>query len=112
MVETHPSQPIAAALGARLPYDRSAITPGIVHLGVGAFCRAHVAAYVDDVLRADPSWGIVGASLRRPATRNALQPQDFLYNLAIRSGDGTRTRVIGSLLDVLHAETQRAALIS
>jgi fructuronate reductase len=109
---TDTSRSIAAALAARLPYDRFRATPGIVHLGVGAFCRAHVAEYVDDVLKSDPSWGIVGASLRRPDTRDALKPQGFLYTLAIRSGEGMKTRVIGSLLDVLDAGTQRADLIS
>ena len=73
----------------------------MVHLGIGAFYRAHVAEYIDNILISDPSWGIVGASLRRPDTRNALAPQDFLYTLAVRSGEGTKTRVIGSLLDVL-----------
>lgn len=99
-------------LAARLPYDRSAVTPGIVHLGVGAFCRAHLAVYIDDVLGTDPSWGILGASLRRPDTRQALAPQDFLYTLAVRSGSGTSTRVIGSILDILDATTRRDELIA
>jgi fructuronate reductase len=92
-------------------YDRSTVTPGIVHLGIGAFHRAHMAAYVDDLLRENPGWGIIGASLRRPDTRDALAPQDFLYTLAIRDASGTRCRVIGSILDVLDANTQRAQLI-
>jgi fructuronate reductase len=99
-------------LSARLSYDRRRVTPGVVHLGVGAFCRAHVAAYIDEVLETDPSWGIVGASLRRADTKNALDPQSFLYTLAILSGAGMTTRAIGSLLDVLDAGTQRAQLIS
>ena len=71
-----------------------------------------MAAYVDEVLRTDPSWGIIGASLRRPHTRKALAPQDFLYTLVMRSGSGTAMRVIGSLLDVLDIATQRAELIA
>jgi fructuronate reductase len=102
----------AATAAARLPYDRSAVTPGIVHLGIGAFCRAHVAVYVDDILRTDPCWGIIGASLKRPDARNALAPQDFLYTLAVRSEAGTKTRVVGSLLTVLDATTQRVELIA
>ncbi|HEX7108778.1 MAG TPA: mannitol dehydrogenase family protein [Aestuariivirga sp.] len=94
-----------------LPYDRTRVTPGMVHLGIGAFHRAHVAEYIDNILKKDPAWGIVGASLRRPDTRKALEPQDFLYTLAVRSGEGTKTRVIGSLLDVLDASTQRIKLI-
>ena len=94
-----------------LPYDRSTVTPGMVHLGVGAFHRAHVAAYIDSILSLDPSWGIIGASLRRPDTRLALMEQDFLYTLVVRSAKGTESRVIGSLLDVLDANTQRDELL-
>ena len=92
-------------------YDRSTVTPGIVHLGIGAFHRAHMAAYVDDLLGENPSWGIIGASLRRPDTRDALAAQDFLYTLAVRDASGTKPRIIGSILDVLDANTQRAQLI-
>lgn len=93
-------------------YDRSRITPGIVHLGIGAFHRAHMAVYVDDLLAQHPDWGIVGASLRRPDTRDALAPQDFLYTLALRDASGTACRVIGSVLDVMDANTQRDELIA
>jgi fructuronate reductase len=82
-----------------------------VHLGVGAFHRAHVAVYIDSVLASDPDWGIVGASLRRPDTRKALEDQDFLYTLVVRSAGATETRVIGSLLDVLDASSQRHELL-
>ncbi len=92
-------------------YDRSTVTPGIVHLGIGAFHRAHMAAYVDDLLTGNPSWGIVGASLRRPDTKEALEPQDGLYTLAIRDASGTKARVIGSILKVLDANTQRSELL-
>jgi fructuronate reductase len=93
-------------------YDRSKVTPGIVHLGIGAFHRAHMAVYVDDLLANSPDWGIVGASLRRPDTREALAPQDFLYTLAVREAAGTACRVIGSIIDVMDANTQRAELIA
>lgn len=86
--------------------------PGIVHLGAGAFHRAHMAVYIDDLLKTDTSWGIIGASLRRPDTQNALAAQDFLYTVAIRSGSGTALRVIGSLLNVIDATTQRRELIA
>lgn len=102
---------MATAAGL-LPYDRSKVTAGMVHLGVGAFHRAHIAAYVDSVLSRDPGWGIIGVSLRRPDTRAALLDQDFLYTLAIRSAEGTKTRVIGSLFDVLDANTQRHEVLA
>src|SRR5215203_6039336 len=53
-------------------YERRAVTTGIVHLGVGAFHRAHQAVYTDDVLAADGRWSIVAASLRSPDTADAL----------------------------------------
>jgi fructuronate reductase len=113
LTEKSPAERLSASnLPARLPYDRSRVTPGMVHLGVGAFHRAHVASYVDDVLKFNPSWGIIGASLRRPDTRHALAPQDFLYTLVTRSGAATEMRVIGSILDVLDAATQRSELIA
>jgi fructuronate reductase len=93
-------------------YDRARVTPGIVHLGIGAFHRAHMAVYVDDLLGQEPSWGIVGASLRRPDTRDALAPQDFLYTVAIRDAAGTVCRVVGSVVDVMDASTQREALLA
>ncbi|WP_419909594.1 mannitol dehydrogenase family protein [Hoeflea sp.] len=89
---------------ARLPaYDRSAISPGIVHIGIGAFHRAHQAAYIDDRLGEEPGWGIIGASLRRSDMRNALMPQDYLYTLAVRHGEETKARIIGSVTDILYA---------
>ncbi|MEM9104304.1 MAG: mannitol dehydrogenase family protein [Pseudomonadota bacterium] len=86
----------------RIPgYDRSAVSPGIVHLGIGAFHRAHQAIYLDDCLAIDPGWGIVGASLRRSDTADALNPQDGLYTLAIREGESVQARVVGSVREVL-----------
>lgn len=93
-------------------YNRSSVTPGIVHLGVGAFHRAHQAAYVDDCLAAgETGWGIVGASLQSASTAEALQPQDGLYTLAERGSDGERLRVVGSLQSVLVAPQDPARLL-
>ena len=84
-------------------YDRSAVTTGIVHLGVGAFHRAHQAVYTDDVLARDPSWGIVAASLRSPDTYDALDPQDGLYTLSVRSREGEGLRIVGAIRRVIVA---------
>lgn len=96
----------------RPAYDRSRITAGIVHLGLGAFHRAHQAVVIDDCLAAGAaSWGIVGASLRSPDTRDALAPQDHLYTVAVRAAEGTEHRVIGALLDSVVARENPAALV-
>ncbi|UVK39904.1 mannitol dehydrogenase family protein [Mesorhizobium sp. AR10] len=94
-------------------YDRGGITPGIVHLGVGAFHRAHQAAYVDDCLAAgETGWGIVGVSLRSADTRDALAPQDGLYTLAVRSSGGENLRVVGSILSMLVAPQEPGAVLA
>lgn len=111
---------LSAATLDRLPghirrpaYDRAGVRPGIVHLGIGAFHRAHQAMVVDDLLAAGATdWGIVGASLRSPATRDALAPQDCLYTLAVRSGAGTDHRIIGSVLACEVASEKPASLIA
>ncbi|MEO3434655.1 mannitol dehydrogenase family protein [Inquilinus sp. CAU 1745] len=96
----------------RPSYDRRSVTAGIVHLGIGAFHRAHQAVYTDDILRHDPGWGIVGASLRSAGTRDALGPQDGLYTLAVRSGEGEALRVVGSIGQVLVAPEDPQALLA
>jgi fructuronate reductase len=90
-------------------YDPRSIAIGIVHLGVGAFHRAHQAAYVDTVLAHDRRWGICGASLKTARMRDILRAQDGLYALAIRDAD-TPLRIIGALREVLAAPGDSAAL--
>ena len=97
---------------ARPRYDRAGVATGIVHLGVGAFQRAHQAMYTEAAIAAgDRRWGIVGASLRSPAVRDQLAPQDGLYTLAVRGADGERLQVIGALKDVLVAPEDPEALL-
>lgn len=94
-------------------YDRAALTTGIVHLGIGAFHRAHMADYVDRILTAgDRRWGITGVSLRSAGVRDQLAPQDGLYTLVVRDGDGDRLRVIGAVRNVLVAPDDPAAVIA
>jgi fructuronate reductase len=94
-------------------YDRAGVTPGIVHLGVGAFHRAHQAVYVEECLAAgETGWGIVGVSLRSPDTRDALAPQDGLYTLAVRSSGGEKLQVIGSIGSMLVAPENPGAVLA
>lgn len=95
---------LAKCKGARLPdYDRSKVTTGIVHIGIGNFHRAHQAVYVDRCLAADPGWGIAGVSLRSADVAEVLGPQDGLYTVLERNENGTSAAVIGSIKDVLPA---------
>ena len=97
---------------ARPRYDRAAVAAGIVHLGVGAFQRAHQAMYTEAALAAgDNRWGVVGASLRSPAVRDALKPQDNLYTLSVRGAEGERLQVIGAIKETLVAPEDPQALL-
>lgn len=90
-------------------YDRPAVTPGIVHFGVGAFHRAHQAMYLDRLLASDPAaavWGICGVGVRPAdaAMRDALVPQDGLFTLTLKHPHGDiQTSVIGSIVEYLYA---------
>lgn len=98
---------------ARPAYDRAAARVGVVHLGVGAFHRAHQAVYTDDAMaRGGLDWGIAGVSLRSPDTRDALQPQDGLYVVASRDASGESLRVVGSQLATLVASEDPEALLA
>ncbi len=98
---------------ARPRYDRAAVRTGIVHLGVGAFHRAHQAVFTDDCLNAGAKdWGIVAASLRSAGTRDALNPQDGLYTLALRDNHAQALRVIGSVGQTFVAPEDLGALLA
>lgn len=97
---------------ARPNYDRSAVATGIVHLGVGAFHKAHQAAVYEAALNSgDLRWGVLGASLRSPGVRDQLTPQDNLYTISAREGDEMQTQLIGALKGVLVAPEDPAALV-
>jgi fructuronate reductase len=97
---------------ARPRYDRAAVTPGIVHLGLGAFHRAHQAVMTEAVLNAGArDWGIVAASLRSPDMRDALAPQDGLYTVATREDDSESLQVIGALRGLHVAPENPGALL-
>jgi fructuronate reductase len=100
--------------GVSLPgYDRAGLETGIVHLGLGAFVRGHLACYTDDVLAEAPgAWGIGGVSLKRPDQRDRLAPQDGLYTTLQRDGSGTRARIVGCLKQVIVAPEQPEALLA
>jgi fructuronate reductase len=109
----------SAALGAlpaeviRPAYDRAAITCGVVHIGIGAFHRAHQAVVFDDALIVgDMRWGIVAASLRSPGVRDQMQPQDGLYTMLVRDGTAEQARIVGAVQHVIVAPEDPQALIA
>ena len=94
-------------------YDRTAQAAGIVHIGIGAFHRAHQAFYTDDAMGAgDRDWGIIGVSLRSGDVAAQLNPQDGLYTVSARSAAGTGVRLIGAVQRVLVAADDPQAVIA
>lgn len=86
----------------RPAYDRKQVAASIVHLGLGAFHRAHQALMTEAVLNSgDLAWGIVGAGMQSVGMRDALAPQDGLYAVAEFGADFERISVVGAIVDVL-----------
>jgi len=95
-------------------FDPVHLKPGIVHLGLGGFHRAHMARYTHDVMEHRPDglrWGIIGASLILPRMQQCLAPQDNLYTLVERSSAGETVTVIGSLASVMFAGNDSSMLL-
>jgi fructuronate reductase len=89
---------------AELNYDRTAQRAGIVHFGIGAFHRAHMAVYTDSAMNAgERDWTIIGVSLRSSGVADLLNPQNGLYTVAEHSGAETSFRLLGSVQKVLVA---------
>ena len=90
---------------ARPGYDPAAHGRGIVHLGIGAFHRAHQAVMTDTAMAvAGGDWRITGVSLRSTEIAEAMGPQNGLYTLIERGAGGTSARVIASIRDVIAAD--------
>lgn len=109
---------LAATTLARLPpiiarpaYALDRVRIGIVHLGAGAFHRAHQAVYLDDLLADEPDWAISAVSLHSAQVRDALRPQDSLYTLALLD-EHPELRVIGAIREVLCAQDEQAAVLA
>jgi fructuronate reductase len=116
------TQCLGAGLMQRLPQTvhRPAFHPadlecGLVHLGIGAFHRAHQAVFTEDAIEKrggtkDNHWGIIGASLQRPDVPDALAAQDFLYTVE-SLGAAASYRVMGVIRRALFAPRDRGQLL-
>ncbi|MEL6915746.1 MAG: mannitol dehydrogenase family protein [Pseudomonadota bacterium] len=96
-------------------YDRSGLTPGIIHIGLGNFHRAHQAWYLHRLMQAGKAhdWAILGAGVRPAdaAMRERLRAQDCLTTLVELDPAGTTTEITGAMVDFLSIEEGNAALI-
>ena len=96
-------------------YDRAALTPGIVHIGVGNFHRAHQAWYLHRLMQQGKAldWAIIGAGVRDydRAQRDKLTAQDCLTTLIELDPSGTTAEVVGAMVDYVPIEEGNRALI-
>lgn len=84
--------------------DPAALGVGIVHLGIGAFHRAHQAVYTEDaVAAAGGEWGICGVTQRSRTVVDQLGPQDGLYTVLAHDAAGSEARVVGSVRELVFA---------
>nr|WP_250811910.1 mannitol dehydrogenase family protein [Neorhizobium tomejilense] len=94
-------------------FDRALLKPGILHIGLGAFHRAHQAVYTDAALAAEfGDWGIVGVSLRSIDIVQDLAAQDGLYSVVTRSAAGDSAQVVGSVAKGLSGVEDQAEILA
>src|SRR5438093_8964473 len=109
---THSTSPGAALLA--LPhYKREDARLGVVHLGLGAFHRAHQAMVFDALLqRGDPRWGVLGVAMRTTELADALAAQDGLYSVQVASREGLRWQVVGAVLQACVAAREPEQVVA
>lgn len=97
-------------------YDRATLTPGIVHIGLGNFHRAHQAWYLHQLMQQGfaQDWAIIGAGVREndAAQRNRLLEQDYLTTLIELDPSGQSAEIVGSMIDFVPVEPDNGALIA
>ncbi|KPA84606.1 putative mannitol dehydrogenase [Leptomonas pyrrhocoris] len=108
---------------ASLAYDRRRITPGIVHFGVGQFCRGHLFRYTQHLLEVSAkenhqydSWGIVGVNVIKGEREREMwqdfKKQDCMYSVTLCPTKGPHTtEIIGSMLDYVYAPEQHQKVL-
>lgn len=97
-------------------YDRSALTPGIIHIGLGNFHRAHMAVYLDDLMAMGlaQDWAILGAGVRfgDARMREAMLAQDCLSTIIELDPKGRTARRVGAMTGFIEVQDDNAALIA
>lgn len=106
---------LPADLG-RPTYNRRKITPGIVHIGLGNFHRAHQAWYLHRLMQSGQAldWGIIGAGVRTydEEQRIKLEAQDYLSTLIELAPKGVSAEVVGSMIGYVPVEDGNSALVA
>ena len=104
--------PATLPAGVTAPVDPAQV--GIVHLGIGAFHRAHQAVFTELAARAtgDDRWGILGVTQRSASVRDQLRPQGGVYGVLTAGADGTSLDLVGSVVDVAWPAEETARVVA
>nr|WP_154324752.1 mannitol dehydrogenase family protein [Pantoea sp. 201603H] len=87
-------------------YDRSTLRTRMLHIGFGAFHRAHQAVCSDKLANEHGSdWGYCEVNLNSGELINVLQAQSLLYTVTEMADQRLTTRVIGVVTDAIHAQS-------
>ena len=86
-------------------YDRSQLKTRMVHIGFGAFHRAHQALATDQLAQHGSDWGYCEVNLNSGALIAALRQQDLLYSVTEMADDSLHTRIVGVITQALHAKS-------
>ena len=94
-------------------YSPTSAQPGVVHLGLGAFHRAHQAMVFDQLLReGDMRWGIHGVGMTQAGLVNKLRAQDGLYAVRVAGANGIEWHVPGALWQTSVATIERQNVLN
>jgi len=95
-------------------YRAEQLSPGIVHIGVGNFHRAHQAAYLDELFERglDRDWAIIGTGVREgdAGMGRDLAAQDFLTTVVTQEAEHSQARVTGAMSDFVPPGDSEAIL--
>jgi len=112
---------LLAATAAGIPGSADVVLPpdvatnasiGIIHLGIGAFHRAHQAVYTQDAmaLAGESRWGIAGVTQRSASVQAQLTPQDGLYGVLMSAPERARLQLVGAVREVVYPVAEHARL--
>ncbi len=102
-MKTIANTPLAATV-VTPNFDRSQLKSRIVHLGFGAFHRAHQALYTSEMLaKTQSDWGICEVNLFGGEELLAsLKQQDYLFTVAEKGSDASLLKIVGAVTEALH----------
>ena len=110
---TRATLPLVSKSVHKPAYAPVSAQPGVVHLGLGAFHRAHQAMVFDQLLReGDMRWGIHGVGMTQAGLVNKLRAQDGLYAVRVAGANGIEWHVPGALWQTSVATTERQNVLN